>query len=176
MHGFAEIAERLQRSTVQVFSRRENGSGSGVVWGPGLILTNSHVARSSELQIELWNGRRLPARLIQRNDERDLALLHVSDAGVEPAPVGDSSVVRPGELVLAVGSPFGHAGALSAGVIHSAGKRWICADIRLAPGNSGGPLANARGEVIGINTAVVNGLGIAVPSNAAAVFLRAEAA
>jgi serine protease Do len=73
---------------------------------------------------------------------------------------------------MAIGSPLGFAGALSTGVAHSAGGGWIYASVRLAPGNSGGPLANARGEVIGINTAIVNGLGMAVPSNAAAEFLR----
>ncbi len=73
---------------------------------------------------------------------------------------------------MAIGSPLGFAGALSTGVAHSIGGPWIYADVRLAPGNSGGPLANARGEVIGINTAIVNGLGLAVPSNDAVEFLR----
>jgi S1-C subfamily serine protease len=91
---------------------------------------------------------------------------------------GDSAGVRPGELVIAIGNPLGFAGALSTGVVHSIGalpgmgrQSWIRADVRLAPGNSGGPLANADGQVIGINTAIVNGLGVAVPSNDAALFL-----
>ncbi|MGD0668648.1 MAG: trypsin-like peptidase domain-containing protein [Bryobacteraceae bacterium] len=86
---------------------------------------------------------------------------------------------RPGDLVIAVGNPLGFAGAVSTGVIHSVGpirgmgnRAWIRAQVRLAPGNSGGPLADAGGRVIGINTAVINGLGIAVPSNDAADFVR----
>jgi serine protease Do len=179
MRGFGEIAERLRRSTVQVFSQGQRGSGSGVVWAPDVILTNSHVARTPELEIALWDGRRLPARVDGRDSRRDLALLRVEAQDLEPAAAGDSDAVRPGELVIAVGSPLGFAGALSTGVVHSTGalpgmgrQSWIRADVQLAPGNSGGPLANAQGEVIGLNTAIVNGLGVAVPSNAAAGFLR----
>lgn len=179
MRGFGEIGERLRRSTVQVFSQGQRGSGSGVVWTSGVILTNSHVARTPELQIELWDGRRLPAHVDGRDSRRDLALLRVAATDLEPAMAADSDAVRPGELVIAVGSPLGFAGALSTGVVHSMGalpgmgrQNWIRADVQLAPGNSGGPLANAQGQVIGLNTAIVNGLGVAVPSNAAAAFLR----
>ena len=105
--------------------------------------------------------------------------MRIPAAGLEAASHGNSDALRPGELVIAVGSPLGFAGALSTGVVHSVGElpgmgrqRWIRADVRLAPGNSGGPLADAEGRVIGINTAIVNGLGVAVPSNAAAAFLR----
>jgi serine protease Do len=120
----------------------------------------------------LWDGRRLEARVESRDPRRDLAVVRVASSGLEAATSGDSQAARPGELVIAVGSPLGFAGALSTGVVHSAGRRWIASDVRLAPGNSGGPLANAQGQVIGINTAIVNGLGLAVPSNAAADFLR----
>jgi serine protease Do len=173
MRGFGEIAERLRRSTVQVFSKGERGGGSGVVWsGDGVVVTNAHVARSSQLEVALWDGRRLEARVESRDPRRDLAVWRVTSSGLEAAAPGDSQAARPGELVIAVGSPLGFAGALSTGVVHSAGRRWIASDVRLAPGNSGGPLANAQGQVIGINTAIVNGLGLAVPSNAAADFLR----
>jgi len=178
MRAFGEIAERLRRATVQVFPD-QRGGGSGVVWtSDGAIMTNAHVARKDAAQVRFWDGRLLPARVTSRDARRDLAVLRVEagslDAapGLESAVVGDSSAVRPGELVMAIGSPLGFAGALSTGVAHSAGGGWIYASVRLAPGNSGGPLANARGEVIGINTAIVNGLGLAVPSNAAAEFLR----
>jgi serine protease Do len=172
MRGFGEIAERLRRSTVQVFVKRERGGGSGVVWSAGgEILTNAHVARSDNMHVELWDGRRFEARVASRDPRRDLALLRIAASGLEPAAPGDSSAVRPGELAIAIGNPLGFAGALSTGVIHAAGPRWIQAGVRLAPGNSGGPLANARGEVIGINTAVVNGLGLAVPSNVAVQFV-----
>jgi len=179
MRGLGEIAERLRRSTVQVFPKPGQGAGSGVVWGVGgLILTNAHVARSGEAEVALWDGRRVPARLLERDTRRDLASLRISAEGLEPATIGDSGAVRPGELVIAIGSPLGFAGALSTGVVHSLGaiagmgaNSWIRAGVQLAPGNSGGPLANARGEVIGINTAIVNGLGLAIPAAAAVDFV-----
>jgi serine protease Do len=172
MRAFGEIAERLRRSTVQVFPDRRGG-GSGVIWkSDGVIMTNAHVLRKSAAEVQLWDGRRFPARVTSRDARRDLAVLGVDASGLEAAPVGDSAALRPGELLMAIGSPLGFAGALSTGVAHSTGGGWIYANVRLAPGNSGGPLANARGEVIGINTAIINGLGLAVPSNAAAEFLR----
>ena len=180
MRGFGEVAERLRRSTVQVFSKGARGGGSGVVWkSDGLILTNAHVARQSEAQVELWDGRRLDARVTALDGRRDLAALRISATGLEAASPGDSDKLRAGELVIAVGSPLGFAGAISTGVIHSTGPlagmgrhSWIRANVRLAPGNSGGPLANARGEVVGINTAIVNGMGVAIPANTAAEFVR----
>ena len=181
MRGFGEIGERLRRSTVQVFPHgRGRGGGSGVVWsGDGLIVTNAHVARSGDPEVELWDGRRFPGRVVSRDPRRDLATLRISASGLETATPGDSDGLRAGELVIAIGNPLGFAGALSTGVIHSIGKlpgmggqRWIRAAVQLAPGNSGGPLANAQGQVVGINTAIVNGLGVAVPGNAALDFVR----
>ncbi|MBZ5624931.1 MAG: S1C family serine protease [Acidobacteriia bacterium] len=186
MRGFGEIAERLRRSTVQVFSDRPRGGGSGVLWKPdGLILTNAHVARQAQAQVELWDGRRFEARVTARDARRDLAALRIAAPGpgsdLPAATAGDSGALRPGELVIAIGSPLGFAGALSTGVVHSigalpgmSGQNWIRADVRLAPGNSGGPLADARGQVVGI-TAIVNGLGVAVPANAVAAFLEGGA-
>jgi serine protease Do len=180
MRGFGEIAERLRRSTVQVSSDPRRGGGSGIVWNSeGLILTNAHVARAPEAQVELWDGRRLEARVIDRDARRDLASLRIPASGLQAVTPGDSGALRAGELVIAVGNPLGFAGAVSTGVIHSIGplpgmarQKWIRADVRLAPGNSGGPLANAQGHVIGVNTAIVNGMGVAVPSNAVAAFLQ----
>ncbi len=189
MRGFGEIAERLRRSTVQVFAerlardRKYRGGGSGVIWrADGAILTNAHVVRGDDAEVELWDGRAIEARVISRDARRDLALLRVDSAalgpGLEPVSPGDSSAVRAGEFVIAIGSPLGFAGAISRGVVHSTGPisgmgkyPWIRAGVQLAPGNSGGPLANARGEVIGINTAIFNGLGLAIPSNGAAEFV-----
>jgi serine protease Do len=180
MREFGEIAERLRRSTVQVFAQGHNGGGSGVIWDSGgRIVTNSHVARASQAEVVLWDGRRLPARLVSRDARRDLAILKTAETGLPAATPGDSDALRPGELVIAIGSPLGFAGALSTGVVYSVGaipgmgrERWIGANVRLAPGNSGGPLADAQGRVVGINTAIVNGLGVAVPANSAAEFLR----
>jgi serine protease Do len=180
MRGFGEIAERLRRSTVQVFAPGHDGGGSGVIWSAdGRIVTNSHVARAAQAEVVLWDGRRLPARLVSRDTRRDLAVLKAAETGLPAATPGDSGALRPGELVIAIGSPLGFAGALSTGVVHSIGtipgmgrEPWIGASVRLAPGNSGGPLADAQGRVVGINTAILNGLGIAVPANSAAGFLR----
>ncbi|HEX7127840.1 MAG TPA: trypsin-like peptidase domain-containing protein [Thermodesulfobacteriota bacterium] len=171
MRGFGEVAERLRRSTARVFTRG-SGGGSGIVWSAdGLILTNAHVARDAAAEVELWDSRRRPAAVVARDPRRDLATLRIAADGLEPAIPGDSTSLRPGELVLAIGSPFGFAGALSSGVVHSVGERWILAAVRLAPGNSGGALAGADGRVVGINTAVVNGMGAAVPMAAALDFL-----
>ena len=179
MRGFGEIAERLRRSTVQV-NLNEGGrraarrsGGSGIIWSSsGLIVTNAHVARAAEAEVELWDGRRFPARVETRDARRDLATLRIAASGLEAVTAGDSAALRPGELVIAVGNPLGFAGALSTGIVHSSGERWIHADVQLAPGNSGGPLANAHGHVVGINTAIVNGLGAAVPSKVALDFLE----
>jgi serine protease Do len=172
MLAFGEVAEKLRRSTVQVFTKA-HGGGSGVIWNAdGLIITNSHVIRSANPQVELWDGRRLNARISSRDPRRDLAALRIDAAGLPAAGAADSTVVRPGELAIAIGSPLGFAGALTTGVVHSVDRKWIRANVRLAPGNSGGPLANANGQVIGINTAVMNGLGLAVPSRDVGEFLR----
>ena len=171
MLAFGEVAERLRRSTVQVVTTGYGG-GSGVIWSAdGLIVTNAHVIRSANPQVELWDGRRLDARIGSRDPRRDLATLRIGATGLPAARAGDSGAIRPGELAIAIGSPLGFAGALTTGVIHSADRKWVSANVRLAPGNSGGPLANAQGEVIGINTAVVNGLGLAVPSREVKEFL-----
>lgn len=179
---FGEVAERLRRSTVQVSSGRSRpGSGSGIIWSSdGVIITNAHVARSDRLRVELWDGRDFDAELTARDSRRDLASLRISEPDLPAAAAGDSSALRPGELVLAVGNPMGFIGALTTGVVHALGplrgvgrQTWVQAAVRLAPGNSGGPLANARGQVIGVNTMIAGGgLALAIPSNAVADFLR----
>jgi serine protease Do len=181
MLGIGELAERLRRSTVHVASGgREGGGASGVIWSAdGLILTNAHVARSTRPEVELWDGRWFEARVTAHDPRRDLAALRIESNGLAAATAGDSVALRPGELAIAVGNPLGFAGAVSTGVIHSIGplpgmgaQDWVRATARLAPGNSGGPLANAQGHVVGINTAIVNGLGAAVPSRDILQFLR----
>ncbi len=167
---FGIVAENLRRSTVTV----RNG-GSGVLWRPDLVVTNAHVARRDRRRIDLWDGRSLDAAVIKRDPRRDLALLRILPQ--DPALVarrGDSSALRPGQIVVAIGNPLGFIGALSSGVIHAQNRTWVQADIRLAPGNSGGPLADADGRVVGINTMIAGGLAFAVPSNAVAAFVDAQ--
>jgi serine protease Do len=170
--GFGEIAEQLRRSTVLIHAG-SRGNGSGVIWTTdGMIVTNAHVARNSALRVQLWDGRELPGEIMKRDPRRDLALLHVNTEDLPAASPADSSQVRPGELAIAIGNPMGFVGALTTGVIHAIGplpglgaQSWVQASVRLAPGNSGGPLADAQGRVIGINTMVAGRLALAVPSN-----------
>jgi serine protease Do len=178
--GFGEIAEELRRSTV-VIHAGAGGSGSGVIWSSdGKIITNAHVARGADLRLQLWDGRELDATVASRDTQRDLALLHTDAADLPSVTFGDSSQVRAGELAIAVGNPLGFVGALATGVIHTVGpmrglgaRPWVQANVRLAPGNSGGPLADAGGRVIGINTMVAGGLALAIPSNVVRDFLSA---
>ena len=168
---FNQLAERLRQSTVQVVGWARGG-GAGVVWrGDGTIITNAHVVPGQRAQVQLADGRTFDARVTSRDEARDLAALAVPAKGLPAVTVGDSEALRPGELALAVGNPLGHVGALATGIIHAQSQQWIQADVRLAPGNSGGPLANARGEVIGINSMIARGLALAVPSRAVERFL-----
>jgi serine protease Do len=179
--GFGEIAEKLRRSTVFVYAG-PRGNGSGVIWSAdGAIVTNAHVARASPLRVQLWDGREFAATVASRDTTRDLAELRISAANLPAAAVADSSQVRPGELAIAIGNPLGFVGALTTGVVHAVGPlrrlgsaSWVQADVRLAPGNSGGPLADALGRVIGINTMVAGRLALAIPSNSVTHFLAAD--
>lgn len=163
-----ELAERLRRVTAIV-----GDGGSGIVWrADGLIVTNAHVAREGRMRVRLAGGGEYRGEVTERNARRDLAVVRIPASGLEAAVAGDSDSLRPGELVIAVGNPLGMAGAASTGVVQANGHGdWIRADVRLAPGNSGGPLANARGEVIGVNAMIAGGLALAVPSNTVARFL-----
>lgn len=170
--GLPQIAERVRQFTVQVDSRGR-GAGSGVIWtAEGTIVTNAHVVRGAGAQITLADGRRLRATLAARDPQLDLALLETNVRDFPAATVADSDPLRVGELVLAVGSPYGQPGTVTVGIVHEGEtRRWIQSDVRLAPGNSGGPLADAQGRVIGINTMVVNRLALAIPSNIVARFV-----
>jgi serine protease Do len=115
-------------------------------------------------------------RVRWRDPRRDLALITIPATGLPEAVLGEVGALRAGEIVLALGHPFGLANALALGVVHGLVRapgrtRWIRADIRLAPGNSGGPLANVAGEVIGLNTLVAGGLAHAIPVSVVQRFL-----
>ena len=178
--GFGEIAEQLRRSTVLIHSGGR-GSGSGVIWSSdGLLVTNAHVVRNSRPAVQLWDGREFEASVEARDPSGDLARLRIEAVNLPAASAADSSELRPGELAIAIGNPMGFVGALATGVIHGVGplrglgsRSWVQAEVRLAPGNSGGPLADARGRVVGINTMVAGRLALAIPSNAVRDFLSA---
>lgn len=173
-----EVAGVLGRVTVRV-QTGDSGEGAGVLWRrDGLVLTNAHVARSSALGVRLPDGRVFDAQLVARDPKLDLAALKISGGDHIAADAGYSTALRPGSIVLAFGHPLGVSNALSLGIVHdvttddSGEARWIRIDVRLAPGNSGGPLADAHGRVIGINTLVAGGLGHALPLSVVSRFLR----
>ncbi len=166
----ASIAERLCQSTVKV--RCSWGGGSGAIWQPdGLMITNAHVAISKTATVELWDGRVFDAVRTHFDPQRDLAALKITATDLPTATIGKSNGLRVGELVLAVGNPFGDRGAVTTGIIHASNQRAVMADIQLFPGNSGGPLADCLGRIVGINTMIVNGLAVAIPSEAVEHFL-----
>lgn len=159
------------------------GSGSGIILTPdGFIVTNNHVVeRARDIRVRLTDGRNLLAELIGRDVVTDLALVRVMAADLPFAKLGDSDKLRPGQLAVAIGNPLGYQNTVSAGVVSALGRTLrvnggrmienvIQTDVPLNPGNSGGPLVDSSGNVIGVNTAV-DGRGqlisLAVPSNTA---------
>jgi serine protease Do len=178
IEGLGEIAEQLRRSTVLIHAG-SRGSGSGVIWSSeGTIVTNAHVVHGSNVCVQLWDGREFDSAVTARDPRRDLAALRIGASSLPAACPRDSSQLRAGELAIAIGNPLGFVGALTTGVIHAIGpvralgsQTWVQASVRLAPGNSGGPLADARGQVIGVNTMGAGRLALAIPSNAVRDFL-----
>jgi len=199
--AFAGIAARLGPSVVSIDitervrsarrfrggdpERETEGVGSGfIVDAAGYVLTNNHVVEGADrIVIRLSDGSGLDARVVGVDRETDLALLHVDAAAALPAvTLGDSDRVSPGHLVLALGSPFGFVNSVSSGIVSAKGRNieggealqsFIQTDAAIHPGNSGGPLVNMAGEVVGVNTAIVSsgrsfsGIGFALPSNTA---------
>src|SRR6202011_4781375 len=159
----------------------QNSLGSGViVTNEGHIITNNHVVdQVDEIEVQLSDGRTKKARLVGADSQVDLAVLKIDDAGVKPLKLADSDTVQAGDFVLAIGNPFGFDETVTDGIVSSKGRPnradvfgdLIQTNAAINPGNSGGPLINLRGEVIGINTAIISrsggsqGIGFAIPSN-----------
>jgi len=167
----AEVADHLRRVTVEITSPGGRGVGAGILWAPELVVTNAHVARASCVGVGFADDRQVEAQLVVADRRADLALFRISRHGMAPAAFADSDTLRVGALVVALGHPLGLRRTLTAGIVHAlgpvrpGGRRFIHADVRLAPGNSGGPLADSAGNVVGMNTMIAGGLALAIPIN-----------
>ena len=155
------------------------GEGSGFIVSPdGLILTNAHVVRGAKaVTVKLTDRREFKAKVLGRDDETDVAVLKIDATGLPTLALGSSQALRPGEWVMAIGSPFGFENTVTAGVVSAKGRSlpddsavpFIQTDVAVNPGNSGGPLINARGEVVGINSQIYSrsggyqGVSFAIP-------------
>ncbi len=175
----AEAAARLRASVVQV---RDGpgapGGGAGIAWrAGGLIVTSAHVVSARQVTVVLPDGCEVPGQVTRHDRQRDLALVRAPAAALPHVTTADPRRLRPGSLLFAVGHPLGVLDAVTTGVLQATGPlppglgvpglrrglSWVQADLRLAPGNSGGPVADAQGRVVGVATMVVLGLGLAVP-------------
>jgi serine protease Do len=172
-----EVLERARAGIVRVHPGGSTGA-AGVVWRPDAVVTNLHVVAGAgrALRVVTADARAHAARIVHASRRLDLALLDVPGAQLVPAPIGRSARLRVGELVFAIGHPWGQPWVVTAGVVSGVGGAsvprragtgsYIRSDVRLAPGNSGGPLLDARGEVVGLNAMVVGGdLAVAIPSD-----------
>jgi serine protease Do len=171
----------LRASTVAIHSGRGAGSGSGVIWSAdGAIVTNAHVARTASVVVDLADGRRVRGTVERRDERRDLARVRIAAGGLQPAQQRDPCDLHVGEFVAAFGHPLGVRDVLSTGILfarHRPGaNRFVRADLKLAPGNSGGALADAAGRVVGINSMVAGGLALAIPADDVARFMGDAAA
>jgi serine protease Do len=176
----SDIAGRALESLVQITDGRR-GAGSGIIVDSrGLIITNAHVVRGKSAGVTLHDGTGLDGQVVARDDALDLAAIRVERDDLEAIEYGDSRALRPGQLVLAVGHPLGLADAVTIGVIsrppdESDQRELIASNITLNRGNSGGPLLDSDGRLIGVNAMVAGpGLGLSIPSQTVRRFIAQQ--
>jgi S1-C subfamily serine protease len=182
----AGVVARVRDGLVQITNGR-GGAGAGTIWhADGLIVTNAHVvAGRGDLTVTLNDGRRFPAEIIASDRDHDLAALMIAADNLPTIEIGDSRALRPGQWVLSLGHPLGVLNAATGGVVISMGPRlgdmqfangsdWLAVSLHLRPGHSGGPLVDAAGRLVGVNT-MMNGpeVGVAIPVHVVKAFLKA---
>src|SRR4051812_15300033 len=173
------IGDDLRQRVVEIGSGR--GFGAGTIWSPdGIIMTNHHVVPGDLARIRFVDGVTTDGRVIARDPVNDLAIVQVDRLGLPAVERRETPDLRVGEIVLAVGHPVGLGGAMVLGLLATTntttgpwGRALLRADVALAPGNSGGPLSDAEGRVIGINVMIGGGLALAVPVRFAADLAQA---
>lgn len=178
-----ELVENAKGSLVVIRSGGR-GVGAGSIWHPsGLVITNAHVTAQGSLMVSLPCGTELPARVLASDKEQDIAVLEIDAQDLPVIELGDSKGLAAGQWVMAMGHPLGVHGAVSKGVVIEVGsnlpeapgngREWIAASLSLRPGHSGGPLLDARGRMVGINTIMAGpNVGLAVPVHVVKKFLK----
>ena len=190
------VVDKARQSLVEISNGRR-GRGAGTIWHPdGLIITNAHVVHSQSPKVTLPDGRELSAKVLAHDSSLDVAALKVEASGLPTVELGESSKLRAGEWLLALGHPWGVEGAATAGIVigvgadwpelpqpgrgrsslvsagHASGE-WLVASLHLRPGHSGGPMVDAHGRLVGINTMMAGpGVGVAVPVHVIKRFLQ----
>lgn len=191
----AGVVDRARESLVEISNGRR-GHGAGTIWHPdGLIVTNAHVVHVQSPKVTLPDGRELPAKLLAHDPNLDIAALKVDATNLPTVTLGESTKLRAGEWVLALGHPWGVEGAATGGIVIGVGSdwpelpragrndsrvsaapsggEWLVASLHLRPGHSGGPMVDAQGRLVGINTMMAGpGVGVAVPVHVVKRFLQ----
>ena len=190
------VVDKARQSLVEISNGRR-GQGAGTIWhSDGLIVTNAHVVHGQNPKVTLPDGRVLPAKVLAHDPSLDVAALKVDATGLPTVELGESSKLRAGEWLLALGHPWGVEGAATAGIVIGVGSdwpelpqpgrgktsqvstnhvngEWLVASLHLRPGHSGGPMVDAHGRLVGINTMMAGpGVGVAVPVHVVKRFLQ----